>query len=93
MVTGNSESVSGIAPSPYEAKLTGIMQQAWAAFAADPARGLRRLGWPHYQAGGESLVRLGVHTTPVVDVVSSGMYDNACPALNLSFWNVSIPSQ
>ncbi|KAI0905634.1 alpha/beta-hydrolase [Ustulina deusta] len=93
MVTGNSESVSGIAPSPYEAKLTGIMQQAWAAFAADPARGLRRLGWPHYQAGGDSLVRLGVHTTPVVDVVSSGMYDNACPALNLSFWNVSIPSQ
>ncbi|KAI3326849.1 alpha/beta-hydrolase [Xylariaceae sp. AK1471] len=92
MVTGNSESVSGIAPSPYEAILTSIMQEAWAAFAADPARGLRRLGWPQYQADGESLLRLGVHTTPVVDIVSSRMYDNACPALNLSFWDASIPS-
>ncbi|KAI0449098.1 alpha/beta-hydrolase [Xylaria acuta] len=92
MVTGNSESVSGTAPSPYEVKLTGIMQEAWAAFAADPARGLLRLGWPHYQAGGESLVMLGFRTTPVVDVVSSGMYDTACPTLNLSFWDVIIPS-
>ncbi|KAI0418777.1 alpha/beta-hydrolase [Xylaria grammica] len=92
MVTGNSESVSGIAPSRRESELTGVMQAAWAAFAADPARGLRSLGWPRYQASGESLVRLGVHTTPVVDVVSSRMYDHACPALNLSFWDVLIPS-
>ncbi|KAI0814467.1 alpha/beta-hydrolase [Xylaria sp. FL0064] len=92
MVTGNSESVSGIVPSSYEAKLTCIMQEAWAAFAADPVRGLRKLGWPHYQTDGESLVRLGVHTTPLVDVVSSTMYDEACPALNLTFWDVSIYS-
>ncbi|KAI1195236.1 alpha/beta-hydrolase [Nemania serpens] len=92
MVTGNSESVSGIAPSPYEAKLTCIMQEAWAAFAADPVRGLLRLGWAHYQAGGDSLIRLGVHTTPMVDIVSSSMYDGTCPALNLPFWDASIPS-
>ncbi|TGJ86558.1 hypothetical protein E0Z10_g2253 [Xylaria hypoxylon] len=92
MVMGNSESVSGIAPSPHEAKLTGIMQEAWAAFAADPARGLPKLGWPHYHADRESLVRLGVHTTPVVDAVFSRMYDYACPALNLPFWDVSVPS-
>ncbi|KAI0467495.1 alpha/beta-hydrolase [Xylaria cf. heliscus] len=92
MVTGNSESISGIAPSPREVELTGIMQGAWAAFAADPTRGLLALGWPHYQPGGESLVRLGVHTTPVVDVVFSGMYDSACPALNLSFWDALIPT-
>jgi carboxylesterase type B len=92
MVTGNSESVSGIAPSPDEVKLKSIMQRAWAAFAVDPAHGLRGLGWPHYQAGGRSLVRLGVNTMPVMDVVSSRMYDNACPTLNLSFWDGSIPS-
>lgn len=92
MVTGNSEFVSGIALSLYETKLAGIMQEAWATFAADPARGLLRLGWPHYQADGESLVRLGVHTTPVVEVVSSRMYDSACAALNLPFWDVFIPS-
>ncbi|KAI1178681.1 alpha/beta-hydrolase [Nemania sp. FL0916] len=92
MVTGNSESVSGIAPSSSEAELMGIMQEAWAAFAADPVRGLRRLGWPNYQAGRESLIRLGVDTTPVVDVVSSTMYDGRCRALNLSFWDSSIPT-
>ncbi|KAH8160243.1 hypothetical protein CIB48_g7997 [Xylaria polymorpha] len=92
MVTGNSEAVSGLAPEPDEAKLTGVMQEAWGTFAADPVRGLLRLGWPRYRAGGESLVRLGVDSTPVVDVVSSGMYDGACTALNLSFWDVSIPS-
>ncbi|KAI1132135.1 alpha/beta-hydrolase [Nemania abortiva] len=93
MVTGNAGSVSGIAPSPWEAELTGIMQAAWAAFAADPTRGLLRLGWPHYEVGGDSLVRLGVHTTPTIDIVSPGMYDHACPTLNLSFWDVSIPSR
>ncbi|KAI1112454.1 alpha/beta-hydrolase [Nemania sp. NC0429] len=92
MITGNSESVSGIAPSPHEAGLTGAMQVAWAAFAADPVRGLLRLGWPRYQAGGDSLVRLGVNTTPVVDVVTSRMYDDACPDLGLAFWDASIPS-
>ncbi|KAI0113750.1 alpha/beta-hydrolase [Nemania sp. FL0031] len=92
MITGNSGSVSGIEPSSYEAELTSIMQEAWAAFAADPVRGLLRLGWPRYEAGGVSLVRLGVNTTPIVDVVSSAMYDDACPSLNLSFWDVSIPS-
>ncbi|KAI8629804.1 alpha/beta-hydrolase [Xylariaceae sp. FL1651] len=92
MITGNSESVSGIMSSPDEVQLMDIMQKAWAAFAADPARGLLMLGWPHYQSGEESLVRLGVDTMPIVDVVSSGMYDNACPGLNLSFWDVSILS-
>ncbi|KAK5637247.1 hypothetical protein RRF57_012959 [Xylaria bambusicola] len=93
MVTGNSRSISGITPSPYEAKLVDIMQNAWAGFAADPVQGLLKLGWPRYQASSESLIRLGVDTTPVVDAVSSAMYDNACSALNLSFWDVSIPPQ
>lgn len=92
MITGNSESVSGIGPSPPEAQLTHTMQEAWAAFAADPVRGLGRLGWPQYDAGGESLIRLGVHTTRTVDVVSSKMYDDACPALDLPFWDIAIPS-
>ncbi|KAI0198043.1 alpha/beta-hydrolase [Astrocystis sublimbata] len=92
MVTGNSETVSGIASSPPEVELMHIMQEAWAAFAADPARGLSKMRWPHYQTGGESLIRLGVDTTPQVDIVSSAMYDGACAALNLSYWDGFVPS-
>lgn len=40
MVLGNSEDVSGIAPSAEEEELTRVIQHAWAAFAADPADGL-----------------------------------------------------
>lgn len=79
MVVGNTEGVSGIAPSAAEVKLTQTMQEAWAAFAADPADGLTSLkGWPKYQANSEVLILLGYNTTSAVELVDPMIYDYAC---------------
>lgn len=84
MVVGNTEGVSGIAPSTEETRLTGTMQKAWAAFAADPADGLTSvMGWPKYQAGPETLILLGYNTTSTVKFVDPRTYDFACQSLGL----------
>lgn len=83
MIVGNTEGVSGIAPSAEEARLTGTLQEAWAAFAADPADGLTDvMGWPKYQAGSESLILLGYNTTSAVKFVDPVTYDFACQGLD-----------
>ncbi|KAI0392026.1 alpha/beta-hydrolase [Xylariaceae sp. FL0594] len=97
MITGNSALVSGIPDRVDEERLSRVMQAAWTDFAA----GLG-LGWPRYNASGETLIRLGLmgntNSTKVagvdvgVDVVSSTMYDGACPGLGLEFWDEAIPS-
>ena len=86
MVLGNSEAVSGVAPNTEEEELTRVMQHAWAAFAADPAHGLAALGWPRYNAEGDSLILLGMNTTSSVNFVAPEMFDEPCGGLNLSFW-------
>ncbi|GAP85500.2 putative carboxylesterase type b protein [Rosellinia necatrix] len=91
MVIGNSEVVSGVAPSQAEQKLTELVQGAWAAFAANPSRGAEGLGWPTYQPSEETLVRVGIHTTPEIDFVLPSIYDQACSESNFSYWDSSIP--
>jgi cholinesterase len=79
MVVGNSGGVSGIAPSFEEVKLTQTMQEAWAAFAADPPDGLTSvMGWPKYEADFETLLLLGYNTTSAVKFVDPKVYDFAC---------------
>lgn len=83
MVVGNTEGVSGIAPSAEEAGLTETMQKAWAAFAADPVDGLTSaMGWPKYQAGSETLILLGYNTTSTVKFVDPITYDSPCQVLD-----------
>lgn len=85
MVVGNTERVSGIAPSDEELKLTRTMQEAWAAFAADPADGLTSVkGWPKYQADSETLILLGYNNTSAVEFVDPVVYDFACKGLVLT---------
>lgn len=84
MVVGNSEGVSGIAPSAEETRLTETMQKAWAAFAADPSDGLTSvMGWPKYQADSETLILLGYNTTSAVEFVDPMTYDFACSGLDI----------
>lgn len=79
MIVGNSEGVSGIAPSAEEVRLTGVMQEAWAAFVQDPTDGLtNEMGWPKYNADGETLILLGYNTTAEVKLVKPAVYDSVC---------------
>lgn len=85
MVVGNTAGVSGIAPSVEEVKLTETIQEAWAAFAADPADGLTSVkGWPKYQADSETLILLGYNTTSAVKFVNPMTYDSTCEGLGVA---------
>lgn len=86
MIIGNSEGVSGIAPSAEEVRLTEVMQKAWAAFVRDPSNGLTsEMGWPKYDADGETLILLGYNTTAEVKLVKPTVYDHVCSELDLGF--------
>ncbi|GMG10462.1 unnamed protein product [Aspergillus oryzae var. brunneus] len=53
MVFGTASKISGIADSEKEREFARYMASAWVAFAADPADGLSRFGWPRYDENGE----------------------------------------
>jgi cholinesterase len=69
MLFGNSEDVSGIAPTAAQVRLTEVMQSAWVAFARDPVEGLEGFGWPMYDPDRETLVRLGFENADEPDFV------------------------
>lgn len=78
MLFGNSEDVSGIAPTADQERLTEIMRNAWVAFARDPESGLNEFGWPRYEAGEETLIRLGFTNSPQPDFVRPELYAGKC---------------
>lgn len=78
MLFGNSEDVSGIAPTAAQVQLTEVMQKAWVAFAEDPTSGLEKYGWPRYAPEEETLVRLGHENRPIPDFVKPEVYSWNC---------------
>jgi len=78
MLFGNSQDVSGIAPTADQKRLTEIIQSAWVAFARNPERGLSQLGWPEYEAGEKTLIRLGFANSPEPDIVRAEIYAGEC---------------
>lgn len=84
MLFGNSEEVSGIAPTVEQEQLTKVMQRAWVAFANDPVHGLERFGWPRYAPGEKTLVRLGYENSQVPDFVEPEVYSGNCANVTLA---------
>lgn len=84
MLFGNSGDVSGIAPSADQEELTKIMQSAWVAFARDPENGLSEFGWPLYEAGEETMIRLGFENSPEPDFVRPEVYAGNCSGVVLA---------
>jgi carboxylesterase type B len=98
MVFGTAEDVSGLSNTRAEDDTIKYMQGAWAAFARDPASGLKRYGWPSYkQTGkwqlthvrhhvnsltGKTLVRLAYKNSATPNFVEPSEYDSPCPAHN-----------
>ncbi|KAI9649067.1 hypothetical protein NHQ30_001634 [Ciborinia camelliae] len=55
------------------------MRGAWAAFAKDPENGLTNYGWPKYDAGKDTLIRLGYNNQTGTNLASPSLYDAECP--------------
>lgn len=84
MIFGASEDVSGLATSEPQKRTTVLMQQAWAAFANDPANGLTSvLGWPKFDPSEESLVLLAVDNDPKPRFVKPDTYDAPCSTITM----------
>jgi len=89
MVLGVSQDVSGLPESGPEMQLQAYMMRAWAAFADDPVNGLtKEIGWPTYNSGEATLVRLGFNNSPCADFALPSTYDSPCSSLNLSFYGL-----
>lgn len=80
MVFGGAEDVTGLPDTERETWTTQYMMRAWGSFVRDPVDGLStRMLWPRYDAGGNTLVRLGFGTDPAASFVSPWQWDAACP--------------
>jgi cholinesterase len=84
MLFGNSEDVSGIPASAPQARLTKVMQNAWLAFANDPVNGLSEFGWPRFEPGEKTLVRLGFEGSAEPDFVRPEVYSGNCSGVVLA---------
>ena len=69
-----------------EIAIGSYMRGAWAAFAKDPVNGLKTYegGWPQYQAGNETLIRLAYNNLTGPNPALPYMYDAGCSSVNVS---------
>jgi carboxylesterase type B len=76
--------------TPAEIAIGDYMRGAWAAFAKDPVNGLNTYegGWPRYQNGNETLIRLGYNNLTGPNLALPQMYDAGCSSVNVSSVNV-----
>jgi carboxylesterase type B len=68
-----------IANTDEEVAIGRYMRGVWAAFARDPVSGLERYdGWPQYEAGEKTLIRLGFNNRTGPNLAMGNLYDNGC---------------
>jgi cholinesterase len=68
------------ADTPEEIAIGKYLRGAWAAFAKDPANGLKTYGggWPTYVPGQDTLIRLAYENKTGTNVALSSTYDDVC---------------
>ncbi|EGE04620.1 carboxylesterase [Trichophyton equinum CBS 127.97] len=79
---GTAEDVSnGTANTETEDKFSAYMMHAFAAFAADPRKGLSKLGWPRYRINGrgKTLIGLAFGNRPRATYLPPLFSDKDCP--------------
>ncbi|KAH8586802.1 carboxylesterase [Bisporella sp. PMI_857] len=77
-VFGTVEEMTQEANVPVEDKMQQYIMDAWAGFAREPKNALRKLGWPRYQANGQTLVQLGNGNETTASFASPITFDAAC---------------
>jgi cholinesterase len=70
--------VTGVQPSKKAIAVGNYMRGAWAAFAKDPKRGLKRYGWPEYDPTGKTLIRLAYNNSVGKHLSEPELYDSMC---------------
>ncbi|KAB5542838.1 cholinesterase precursor [Coniochaeta sp. 2T2.1] len=78
MIFGASADVSGLPTAAAQRELTKTMQDAWFAFANNPAEGLSNLGWPQFDPNKKTLVELGLNNNPKPQLAYPSTYTAPC---------------
>jgi carboxylesterase type B len=75
---GTMDNLNRSKSTPDELALSKNIRTAWSTFAKDPKEGLKKLGWPVYDASKPTLVVLGAKNKPETTFVSPSIYDAGC---------------
>jgi cholinesterase len=79
MVFGASADVSGLPEVAAQIEAKGHIQNAYAAFAADPVHGLtKQVGWPAYNPNKNTLIELSLNNNPQPVYSKASTYDAEC---------------
>jgi carboxylesterase type B len=63
-----------------EVSLSKTMKHAWTEFAKDLKAGLTKLGFPIYDPGADTLIKLGYQNAPNASLARGNFYDEGCDA-------------
>ncbi|CZT01075.1 related to acetylcholinesterase precursor [Rhynchosporium agropyri] len=77
-------------PTREQVSIGKYMRGAWAAFAKDPQRGLTKYGWPQYNIGQDTLVRLAYNNITGPNLINPRRYDADCAFVNASSSDATI---
>jgi len=78
--TFNEVKISNGTSPEAERDLSSRLMDAWLTFVENPQDGLsQRLGWPVYDATGDTLVKIGENNSSSIAFGPSTGYDSTCP--------------
>ncbi|PQE08409.1 hypothetical protein CJF30_00005273 [Rutstroemia sp. NJR-2017a BBW] len=84
--------IATLAQTQEQIAIGNYVRGAWAAFAKDPEAGLDAYGWPRYEVGSETLLRLAWDNKTGTNAVDPVLYDQYCSLVNISSTDPDVPA-
>jgi cholinesterase len=81
MILGSSEDASGLPASPAQKETSRLFQQALAAFADNPEKGLTEFGWPQFEPKKHTWIEIARENKPKAAFVKPEKFDEACSSI------------